>query len=74
MNITFVPWFFVTDNPSEDFVRMGLRMDVMDVGVRYKGFLLNSLEVHALQGLRGSSINTAHRHNKKLQSTCCKTM
>ena len=52
MNITFVPWFFVMDDPSEDFVRTGLRMDAMDVGVRYEGFLLNNLEGVCIAGAK----------------------
>ena len=43
-NITFVPWNFTSDMPSEDFVRMRLKLDIMDIGVRYKGFLMNNLE------------------------------
>ena len=43
-------YFFATDVPSEDFVRMGLRMDAMDIGVRYKGFLLNNLEGACIVG------------------------
>ena len=50
MNVTFVPWFFVTDVLSKDFVRTGLRMDAMDVGVRYEGFLLNNLKGACIVG------------------------
>jgi len=46
----FTPWFFATDVPSEDFVRTGLRMDAMDVGVMYEGFLLNNLEGVCIAG------------------------
>ena len=42
--------FFATDVLSEDFVRTGLRMDAMDVGVRYEGFLLNNLKGACIVG------------------------
>ena len=43
-DLTFAPWYFASDTPSEDFVRMGLKLDIMDIGVRYEGFLMNNLE------------------------------
>ena len=44
MGLTFALWYFASDTPSEDFVRLGLKLDIMDIGVRYEGFLMNNLE------------------------------
>ena len=44
MGLMFMLWYFASDTPSEDFVRLGLKLDIMDIRVRYKGFLMKNLE------------------------------
>ena len=44
MGLTFTLWNFASDTPSKDFVRLQLKLDIMDIGVRYEGFLMNNLE------------------------------
>ncbi|KIJ22412.1 hypothetical protein M422DRAFT_57190 [Sphaerobolus stellatus SS14] len=37
------PFFYATDHASRDFVRLGMKRDIMDTGIQYEGYLINNL-------------------------------
>ncbi|KIJ27128.1 hypothetical protein M422DRAFT_271741 [Sphaerobolus stellatus SS14] len=39
----WTPWYYGTDQSTEDFVKLAMKADVCDIGSRYEGYMLNNL-------------------------------